>query len=95
MGPGTSFAFQRDVSVRSANDRVITLFDNGGGPPRASEHSRGLTLALDLKRMTATRVAEYRHVPPLPANFEGNLQQLPGGDVFIGWDQQPYFAQFD
>ncbi len=95
MGPGTSFAFQHDVRIRAANDRVITLFDNGGGPPRANEHSRGLTLALDLKRMTATRVAEYRHAPPLPANFEGNLQQLPGGDAFIGWGQQPYFAQFD
>jgi Arylsulfotransferase (ASST) len=95
MGPGTWFAFQHDVRVRSANDRVMTLFDNGGGPPRASEHSRGLTLTLDLKRMTATRVAEYRHAPPLPANYEGNLQQLPGGDAYIGWGQQPYFAQFD
>jgi hypothetical protein len=95
MGPGTSFAFQHDVRVRADHDRVMTLFDNGGGPPRAHQQSRGLKLALDLKRMIATRIAEYRQVPDLPANFEGNLQQLPDGDAFIGWGQQPYFAQFD
>jgi hypothetical protein len=95
MAPGTSFAFQHDVRVRANNDRIVTLFDNGGGPPRTHEQSRGLTLALDLKRMTATRTAEYRHAPALPANYEGNLQQLPSGDAFIGWGQQPYFAQFD
>jgi arylsulfotransferase ASST len=95
MGPGASFAFQHDVRVQSPNDRVVTLFDNGGGPPRASEQSRGLTLVLDLKRMTASRGAEYRHAPARPANFEGNLQQLPNGHAFIGWGQQPYFTQFD
>ena len=94
MGPGTSFAFQHDVRIRADNDRIVTLFDNGGGPPRINE-SRGLTLRLDPKRMTATRTAEYRHTPNLPANFEGNLQQLPSGHTFVGWGQQPYFAQFD
>ena len=76
MGPGTSFAFQHDVRVRSESDRVVTLFDNGGGPPRAHQQSRGLRLALDLKRMTATRAAEYEHAAALAANYEGNLQQL-------------------
>ncbi|MBV9336838.1 MAG: hypothetical protein JO243_13215 [Solirubrobacterales bacterium] len=45
--------------------------------------------------MTATRTAEYRHTPALPANFESNVHQLPGGNVFLGWGQQPYFAEFD
>jgi hypothetical protein len=95
MGPGASFAFQHDVRVRADGDRVLTLFDNGGGPPRAHRQSRGLKLALDPKHMTVARVAEYRHVPDLPANFEGNLQQLRDGKAFVGWGQQPYFVQFD
>jgi hypothetical protein len=52
-------------------------------------------LTLDLKRMSATRAAEQRHRPALSANFEGNLQQLPGGNVFLGWGQQPCLAEFD
>lgn len=95
MAPGASFAFQHDVRIQSANDRVVTLFDNGGGPPRSSEQSRGLTLELDHERMTATRIAEYRYAPALAANFEGNLQQLASSETFIGWGEQPYFAQFD
>ena len=94
MSPGASFAFQHDVRVRANGDRVITLFDNGGGPPRAHDQSRGLTLSLDFKRKTATRVAERRHAPALAANYEGNLQRLPGGGSFLGWGQQPYFAEF-
>jgi hypothetical protein len=39
MGPGTSFAFQHDVRVHADNDRLLTLFDNGGGPPgRRTNH---------------------------------------------------------
>jgi Arylsulfotransferase (ASST) len=95
MGPGTSFAFQHDVRVRADDDAVLTLFDNGGGPPRVKDQSRGLALALDLKHMTATRTDEYRHTSALPANFEGNVQQLPGGNVFLGRGQQPYFGEFD
>ena len=82
--PGASFAWQHDVRVRSDHDRVLTLFDNGGGPPRAHDQSRGLKLALDLKHMTATCTAEYRHTPSLPANYEGNVQQLPNGQTFLG-----------
>ena len=89
MSPDTIFAFQHDVRVRSDADRTVTLFDNGGGPPRAHEHSRGLTLLLDVKDKTAIRVADYQHAPALAANFEGNLQQLAGGEAFVGWGQQP------
>jgi hypothetical protein len=28
------------------------------------------------------------------ANFEGNMQQLPNGDDFLGWGQKPYFTEF-
>ena len=95
LGPGASFAFQHDVRVRSNNDLFVTMFDNGAGPPTVHTQSRGLKLMLDLKHMTARRVAEHDHAPPLLSNFEGNFQQLPNRDDFMGWGQQPYFTEYD
>ena len=95
MGPGAGFAFQHDVRVRGTGDRFITMFDDGAGPPSIHRQSRGLKLVLDLRRRTA-RVAEQDvHTPALSANFEGNLEQLPSLDDFVGWGQQPYFSEFD
>lgn len=95
LGPGASFAFQHDVRVRANNDLFVTLFDDGAGPPTIHSQSRGLKLILDLKHLTARRVAQHEHAPPLLANFEGNFQQLPNRDDFIGWGQQPYFTEYD
>ncbi|MDQ6607280.1 MAG: arylsulfotransferase family protein [Actinomycetota bacterium] len=94
MGPGSGFAFQHDVRVRAGGDAYLTLFDDGAGPPRVHGQSRGLKLKLDLAHMTATVAAQYRHSPKLLADFEGNAQQLPGGDILLGWGQQPYFNEF-
>ncbi len=94
MGPGAGFAFQHDFRVRAMADQYVTLFDDGAGPPRVHSESRGLKLKLDLAHMTAKVVAQYRHAPRVLANFEGNVQQLPGGDLLLGWGQQPYLTEF-
>lgn len=94
MGPGTGFAFQHDVHVVGAGDRDVTLFDDGGGPPRVQPQSRVLELALDTRHMTASLTLAVQHSPSLVAAFEGNAQQLPGGYQFVGWGQQPYFSEF-
>ncbi len=95
MGPGASFAFQHDVRVRAIGDMFITLFDDGAGPPTVHTHSRGLKLFLDTKHMTARWAAGLDHAPNITANFEGSYQQLPGGDNFLGWGQQPYVTEFN
>jgi len=95
MGTGSSFAFQHDIRVRAGNDLFVTIFDDGAGPPPIHTQSRGLKLILDLKRMTARRVAQHEHAPALLANYEGNFQQLPNRDDFLGWGQQPYFTEYD
>ncbi len=95
MGHGASFAFQHDVRVRAANDSVVTLFDDGGGPDRVHRHSRGLRLALDTTRGVASVAAQEHHQPSLAADYEGNYQQLDRGHSFIGWGSQPYFTEFD
>jgi Arylsulfotransferase (ASST) len=95
LGPGASFAFQHDVRVRANNDLFVTLLDNGGGPPFFRSQSRGVKLILDLKHMTARIVAEHVHSPSLLALNEGDFQQLPDGDDFLGWGAQPYFTEYD
>jgi hypothetical protein len=77
------------------NDSTVTLFDDGGGPPRVHRWARGLTLRLNFHHMTATMVGQDEHSPPLSSNFEGNDQVLPGGDHFVGWGQMPYFTEFN
>jgi hypothetical protein len=71
----------------------LTMFDNGGAPPRAHKNSRGIRVAINTRTHTTRLVAEYRHAPELASNFEGNLQPLPHGDVFLGWGQQPFFSE--
>jgi hypothetical protein len=95
MGRGASFAFQHDVRIRSNGDKFVTLFDDGAGPPTVHSQSRALKLFLDFKQMTATNVAQHEHSPALLANFEGNYQQLGGGDDFIGWGSQPYLTEYN
>lgn len=94
MLSGASFAFQHDVRVRSGHDWFVTLFDDGGGPPSVHP-ARGLKLFLDTKNMVAKPVGVDAHSPSINTNFEGNYQQLAGGDDFIGWGQAPYFSEYN
>jgi len=95
LGSGVEFAFQHDVRVHTKGDPTVTLFDDGGGPPRLHAQSRAIRVRINGKEMTATLVDEDLHSPALTASFEGNVQALPGGDEFVGWGQQPYFSEFD
>jgi hypothetical protein len=56
--------------------------------------SRALKLRLNFRNLTATAVAQHEHTPGLVASFEGNDEQLPGFDDFVGWGQQPYFSEY-
>ncbi|HJS96551.1 MAG TPA: arylsulfotransferase family protein [Solirubrobacteraceae bacterium] len=95
LAAGASFAFQHDVRVRARGDQILSMFDDGAGPPYVHSQSRALELRLNLKRRTATVVTQRVHSPPLLASFEGDDQQLAGADNFVGWGQQPYFSQFN
>ncbi len=95
MQGGASFAYQHDVRVRSADDSLVTLFDDSGGPTRVRSQSRGLKLSLDLKHRVAKVAAQVEHVPALASDYEGNYQQLGRGHSFLGWGDQPYFTEFD
>ena len=93
MGAGTSTWGQHDAIAQP--DGTLTLFDDGAGPPRVHPFSRAIDERIDATDMTATLVRSYAHSPQLSANFEGSAQQLPDGDTFVGWGQQPYFSEYD
>ncbi len=95
LGRGASFAFQHDVRVRANGDQFVTMFDDGGGPPFVHSQSRALKLELNLTHMTADVADEREHSPPLLASFEGNDEQLPDHDDFVGWGSQPYFSEYN
>ena len=95
LGSGAEFAFQHDVRLHTDTDPTVTLFDDGGGPPQdphrvARDHGPA-------GRQDQDRDARDQdvHSPALAASFEGNVQELPGGDDFVGWGQQPYFTEYD
>jgi hypothetical protein len=92
LGRGVSFAWQHDARILP--DGTVTVFDDGALPP-VHKQSRGIRLTLDTTHRTASLLKEYDHSPSLLAGFEGNMQTLSGGDVFLGWGQQPYFTELN
>ena len=93
MGANTSFAFQHDARLLSSG--LMTLFDDGGGPPRVHKQSRGLTLRLDITHMTASLVVQDEHSPPVSSFYEGSDQLLHNGDSLVGYGSQPWVTEFD
>jgi Arylsulfotransferase (ASST) len=91
MTGGAAFAWQHDAQRQ--DDGTLTLFDNQGGPA-TDDQSRGLRLDLDMTSMTAEVVTEYLPPDSRLAESQGNLQQLPNGNVFIGWGQSPYYSEY-
>ena len=90
MGEGARFAFQHDA--RRQADGTVTLFDNKGA--EMDEPSRGIRLKLDEGAMKATLVQEYTHPEEPFATYQGNVQVLPNGNVFVGWGSAPYLTEY-
>jgi hypothetical protein len=88
---GSHTAYQHDATTRS--DGTITVFDNGG-VPKVHPQSRGLVLRIDRQANTESVVAQYEHRPALSSGSQGNIQTLPGGNLFLGWGSEPYFSEY-
>jgi hypothetical protein len=92
LGPGVEFYWQHDS--RRQPDGTITLFDDGATPAEEGE-SRGLVLRLDDGAKTVTLDKHYTHPAHLLTDFEGSMQPLPDGHIFVGWGGLPYFSEFE
>jgi hypothetical protein len=89
MGPGVRFYYQHDA--RSHPDGTISLFDNGN---ESTVESRGAVIGIDEDAMKATLVREYIHPNKLLSPLQGNVEVLPGGNVFVGWGSSPVISEF-
>ena len=94
MGKGTRFAWQHDARHHGNGDTLVTLFDNGAGPPQIEPQSRGLALALDHRRRRATLVRQYVRRPPMLAHKLGSVQTQRNGNVLVGWGTEPNFTEY-
>lgn len=75
------FSHQHDARILP--DGHLTVFDNGNFHVPA--FSRALEYELDTRKMTATLVWQYRHVPDVFGAATGSVQRLPTGNTLIGW----------
>lgn len=90
LGDGVRFFYQHDV--RRQPGGAVTIFDNRGED--MDEPSRGIALDLDEETMKATLLREYTHPEALFAIYQGNVQTLPNGNVFVGWGSAPHLSEF-
>ena len=93
MGTNTPFAFQHDA--RLLGHGLMTIFDDGAGPPDVHKQSRGITLRLDTTHKTASLVVQDTHSPGVLARYEGSDQLLHNGDSLVGFGSQPWVTEFD
>ena len=75
--------FSAQHFVRVLPNGHLLMFDNGWR--HQPQESRAVEYALDIPARTATMVWQYRHSPPLFAQFIGSAQRLSNGNTLIGW----------
>jgi hypothetical protein len=92
IGRGARFNWQHDAQWVSAG--VISVFDDGSGPIRTEQDSRGLVLHVDQGRRRVRLVRAYRHTPPLRTSAMGSVQTLADGNVMVGWGLVPTLSEF-
>src|SRR5581483_5453677 len=72
------------------------VFDNGNGIYKAHRQSRALYMRLSFgKRNSASEIGELDHAPSLSSSFGGSVQELQGGDSFVGWGSSRYLSEYN
>ncbi|EMR65261.1 hypothetical protein UCREL1_7756 [Eutypa lata UCREL1] len=93
-GNATNFQFQHDARW-SPDEKTITVFDNGVDDlHRDAGPTRGLRVQLDERNMTARVVTEYINPHHFHAKSQGSLQELPNGNVLLGYGDSAAFTEF-
>ena len=96
---GAGFQWQHDVKFGSGS--TITLYDDhccqltgGGTYVNPTGPSRGLVLKIDQQARTATLAGQYLRGRDFDADYMGDTEPLPDGNVFVGFGSEPYFAEY-
>jgi hypothetical protein len=100
VASNAQFAFQHDVQLHSGN--TVSMFDDHccqmtakGKFVNPTGPSRGLVLALDMTKHTASLVSQASRGRNFHTAFLGNDQLLSNGNSLVGWGSQPYFDEYD
>ncbi|TPX12961.1 uncharacterized protein E0L32_006606 [Thyridium curvatum] len=97
-GNATNFAWQHDARFRSADLRLLSLFDNQGDNNQIGctgvSCSRGLLLDLDFEAVTARVEREYRYPIGLVSDAMGSYGVLDNGNVLVGWGLNPAITEY-
>jgi hypothetical protein len=75
------FSHTHDISINS-NGRLL-VFDNGNLKP--TEYSRVVEYSINESNKTVTKTWEYDAGREIYSGYMGSVQELPNGDMFIGW----------
>jgi EmrB/QacA subfamily drug resistance transporter len=98
------FKYQHDVTLLPDGD--ISMFDDhccflesGGTYLAPTGPSRAEVLRINVDNHTASLVSEYRHHDEdgrqgTDASYMGSAQLLPNGNVFVGFGNLPFFAEY-
>ena len=96
---GLNFSRQHHIRFRgqSRTRMMVSFLDNAKGRDSqepTNECSRGILVALDEEKMTATVLEEYNHPDGGLANKQGSYQLLPNGNVFMGWSAKALQSEY-
>lgn len=75
------FSHIHDISITSAGN--LLLFDNGNLKP--TQYSRIVEYSINESNKTVRKIWEYDAGRELFSGYMGSVQELPNGDLFIGW----------
>jgi hypothetical protein len=93
MGPGATFYYPHDA--QRAPDGSITIFDNRSTfIDRSHGASRAIDLDVDAIRHTATLAHSFASPAKDQSTSQGNVNQLPNGNFFVGWGSSPFFSEY-
>jgi len=104
FGPHAEFKYQHDATLLpngelSIFDDHCCFLESGGTYLAPTGPSRAEVLKLDLAGRTATLVSQYRHHDEdgqqgTDASYMGSAELLPNGNVFVGYGNLPFFAEY-
>lgn len=92
IGPGANFEWQHHIRRHGATQ--MTVFDDAAFP-KQEPTSRALILNVDTAHKRVTLAKAYTHPAGLLTYYEGSMQILPDGNVFVGWGTEPYSSEFN
>jgi len=104
FGPKAEFKYQHDVTLLPDGD--ISMFDDhccflesGGTYLAPTGPSRAEVLRIDVDKRTATLVSQFRHHDEdgrqgTDASYMGSAELLPNGNMFVGYGNLPFFAEY-